>query len=35
VREVDSAQLWLLVAAAFIAALLFIGMLMPGGIAPA
>jgi hypothetical protein len=35
VREVDSTELWLLVATAVIATLFFIGMLMPGGVVPA
>ena len=35
VRKVYTVELWLVVAAAVIALLLFIGMLMPGGIGPA
>jgi hypothetical protein len=31
-REVDAAEVWLLLAVAIIAVLFFVGLLMPGGI---
>jgi len=34
-REIDANEVWLLIAAAAIALLFFIGMLMPGGIGSA